>query len=90
MLILDDYRRGTAIRDILCDWCISGSTLTWIIRKAREPLRAAQRRNGKRRQYLKRQEAITKRAQPCSGAPNTRQPSNSSSRNSSSVLPIGP
>ncbi len=62
MLILDDYRRGTAIRDILCDWCISGSTLTWIIRKAREPLAMPQRRSHKRRAYLKRQERIRARA----------------------------
>ncbi len=60
-LILDDYRRGTPSRDILCDWCISGTTLTWIIRQAQERLAMPQRRSFKRRAYLKRQRRVAER-----------------------------
>lgn len=89
-LIVESYARGDRVDDILSDWCISGATLTRIIRQVHAPLRTPDHRSRKRVAYLKRPQRVAERNQPCSGAPNTFQPSSNSSKNNSSVLPIGP
>lgn len=89
-LIAESYAHGDRVDDILSDWCISGATLTRIIRQVHAALRAPNHRSTKRRAYLKRQQRVAARNQPCNGAPNTFQPSSNSSKNNNSVLPIGP